>query len=53
MYEEGEVAQGIWNVFLNQDCDSFLEGNVVTDPITGAFSFYPVPIDRSHLLPLC
>ncbi len=43
--DETEVAHGSWNVFLNQDCDSFLEGNVVTDSLTGEFTYYPVPID--------
>lgn len=43
--EESEVAQGTWNVNLNQDCDSFLEGDVVTNEYTGEFTFYPVPID--------
>ncbi len=43
--DETEVAHGSWNVFLNQDCDSFLEGNVVTYSPTGEFTYYPVPID--------
>lgn len=49
-YDEGEAAQGNWNVFLNQDCDGFLEGNVVTDPYTGGFSFEPVPLENTYCL---
>ncbi len=43
--DEGEAAQGAWNVYLNQDCDTFLEGNVVTYELTGEFTYYPVPIE--------
>jgi len=45
-----EFAQGNWNVYLNQDCDDFLEGNVVTNPFTGEFSFEPVPLDYTYCL---
>ncbi len=44
--DETEVAQGTWHVDLNQDCDDVLEGDVVTYDLTGAFTFYPVPIDN-------
>ncbi|MBN2048546.1 MAG: Ig-like domain repeat protein, partial [Anaerolineaceae bacterium] len=48
---ETEVAQGVWHVYLNQDCDSFLEGNVDSISETGAFTFYPVPItDHTYCL---
>jgi hypothetical protein len=45
IYDEEEAAQGAWHVDLNQDCDTFLEGDVVTNEITGTFTFYPVPIE--------
>lgn len=49
--DETEAAQGVWHVYLNQDCDDFLEGNVDSVSETGAFSFYPVPItDHTYCL---